>query len=94
MGLTYKSEQQKQLEDERPIEMKNFKISVEFTFNKKTDVEPRTDVANGEKYIDFGILTQPNNEFQTEIVSMHFDTVDFNKYSSPHTDQVSLFKKI
>lgn len=88
MGLTYTEDKQKELEEERPIIMEHFKFHIEFTFDAKIDVNLRQDLLG--KFVEFGILTQPRNEFQTEILSMTFDTVDFNKYCSPHTDQVSL----
>jgi hypothetical protein len=38
---------------------------------------------------DFGILSVPSNNFQTEIISLSFDTVDFNWFESPISENVS-----
>jgi len=87
VGLVYTPEEQKKIEEERPINLDLCKHYIELCFDpEEKDLYPR--VKDGIKYADFGVLTHISADWQTEIVSMNFPTVDFNQFSSPHTDQV------
>ena len=90
VGISWTPENRKHLEEERPINLENCEIPLEFTFESTKSSPPQYPRKEGEKkFADFGILNIPSIEFQTETLSMNFETVDFNWYSSPHTDKVT-----
>ena len=90
MALAYKEDDYKKFQDE-PVELQLYTHFLELTFDNVNSCYPRNvTLANNavQRFAEFAVMNHNPGEYQTEIISMQFDTVDFNRFSSPHTDKV------
>lgn len=70
------------------------KIDLLFTFDYEgQDCFPRRK-SSVTSYADFAIFANPNNNFQSEIISMQFDSIDFNWYASSQSKSNLDFGKV
>jgi hypothetical protein len=63
-------------------------LSLEFIF-RLDEIErlfPRASATA--RFADFGVYNLSSLNFQTEIILMNFENVNFNAFSSPHTPKV------
>lgn len=84
-GITWTPIQRDVLELENPFRVDDCKITLTFTFEYDlNDVYPRQTTQNN--WVEIGIFSNPNRRFQTEEISMTFDSVDFNRFEPPTSD--------
>lgn len=87
MGITWTDDNRSTLETESPFQLKNCQCELEFNFKDQSECFPRS-TAQGNAVADFGVLNKSNGLFQTEFLSMKFDTVDFNWFGKPQSEKV------
>ena len=93
VGLTWTTLQRDLIESQPVFDLNICKIDLLFTFDYEgRDCFPRTR-SSSTSFADFAVFTHPNNTFQTEIVSMQFDSIDFNWYAGAQSQSNLEFGK-
>ena len=93
VGLTWTTLQRDLIESQPVFDLNICKIDLLFTFDYEgRDCFPRTR-SSSTAFADFAVFTHPNNTFQTEIVSMQFDSIDFNWYAGAQSQSNLEFGK-
>lgn len=88
VGITWNDDEREQIEDMNPFDIRESVITLAFTFDRLLEqCFPRKNNANA--FVDFAILTQPNNTFESKPISMQFDSIDFNWHAPPQSQMVN-----
>lgn len=88
VGITWTAAKRKELETESPFLLQDCQLNLEFNFKDPSEIFPHSN--NLGNFAEFGVFNQPNSLFQTEFLSMKFDSVDFNWFGKPQSEKVCL----
>lgn len=98
MGFSWNKTVRNELQnDQQPFDIKACELPLIFVFDgecntcfTRTITQPLAKSDAEFHVVDFAVLTLPDGLFQTEEISMVFETVDFNLFASPQNEKVLL----
>lgn len=90
VGLTWNDVDRQQIEITPNFDIEQCVINFSFNFDRLgEECFPRRNGTTGS--VDFAILTIPNANFQTKLISMQFDSIDFNWHLPSQSDMVFFY---